>query len=109
MLIEKLTGSVSHISTGDVFRALVAHPNAIGRYVKDRMESGKLIDDQVTMSLFNAYFFTVLDENKYMLLDGYPRSIIQMQGLEKIAKEYNRSVVGIYFDVDEDETVNRIL
>jgi adenylate kinase family enzyme len=57
------------------------------------MESGKLINDQVTMSLFNAYFFTVLDENKYMLLDGYPRSIVQMQGLEKIAKEYNRSVL----------------
>jgi len=57
------------------------------------MESGKLIDDQVTMSLFNAYFFTVLDENKYMLLDGYPRSIMQMNGLEKLAKEHKRSVV----------------
>jgi adenylate kinase family enzyme len=45
------------------------------------------------MSLFNAYFFTVLDEQKYMLLDGYPRSIVQMQGLEKIAKENNRSVI----------------
>jgi adenylate kinase len=79
LLIEKLAGIVSHISTGDVFRALVSQPNAIGKYVKDRMESGKLIDDQVTMSLFNAYFFTVLDEQKYMLLDGYPRSIPQMQ------------------------------
>lgn len=109
LLIEKLAWSISHISTGDVFRALVAHPNAIGRYVKDRMESWKLIDDQVTMSLFNAYFFTVLDENKYMLLDGYPRSIVQMNGLEKLAKEHNRSVVWIYFEVDEDETVKRIL
>jgi adenylate kinase family enzyme len=44
-----------------------------------------------------------------MLLDGYPRSIVQMQGLEKIAKENNRSVIWIYFEVDEDETVKRIL
>jgi len=109
LLIEKLSWSISHISTWDVFRALVSHPNAIWKYVKNRMESGKLIDDQVTMSLFNAYFFTVLDEQKYMLLDGYPRSIVQMQWLEKIAKEHNRSIIGIYFDVDEDETVKRIL
>jgi adenylate kinase len=109
LLIEKLEGMISHLSTGDVFRAIVSGPNAIGRYVKDRMESGKLIDDQVTMSLFNAYFFTVLDEQKYMLLDGYPRSVPQMQGLETIAKDNNRSVIGIYFEVDEEETVKRIL
>jgi len=108
LLLEKLEDQLSHISTGDVFRALVSQPNPIGRYVKDRMESGKLIDDQVTMSLFNAYFFTVLDESKYMLLDGYPRSVVQMEGLEKLAKEYDRSVIGIYFEVNEEETIKRI-
>jgi adenylate kinase family enzyme len=44
-----------------------------------------------------------------MLLDGYPRSIVQMEGLEKIAKENNRSVIWVYFEVDEGETVKRIL
>lgn len=109
LLLEKLWDNISHLSTWDVFRAIVSQPNAIGKYVKNRMESGMLIDDQVTMSLFNAYFFTVLDEQKYMLLDWYPRSIVQMDGLEKIAKENNRSVVGIYFEVDEEETIKRIL
>lgn len=39
LLLEKLGGSISHLSTGDVFRAIVSQPNAIGKYVKNRMES----------------------------------------------------------------------
>gem|GEM_PF-3085568 len=49
MLLEKLGDALSHLSTGDVFRALTSQPNAIGKYVKNRMESGMLIDDQVTI------------------------------------------------------------
>ncbi len=109
LLIEYFGDSLRHLSTGDIFRSLASKPNAIGNYVKERMEAGELIDDQVTMSLFDAYFFTILDEGTHMLLDWYPRSIVQMQGFEKIVKKHNRSVVWIYFEVDEDETVKRIL
>ncbi len=109
LLLEKLGDQLSHLSTGDVFRAITSQPNAIGKYVKNRMESGMLINDQVTMGLFDSYFYTVLDEQKYMLLDGYPRSIEQMSGLESIAKKNNRKVIGIYFQVFEEETIKRIL
>jgi len=109
LLLEKLGDALSHLSTGDVFRALTSQPNAIGKYVKNRMESGMLIDDQVTIWLFHSYFYTVLDDKKYMLLDGYPRSIEQMNDLQEIAQKNNRKVVWIYFQVFEEETIKRIL
>lgn len=109
LLLAKLWDQVSWLSTGDVFRAIVSKPNAIGKYVEWRMNSGKLINDQVTMSLFNAYFFTVIDDKKYMVLDGYPRTLVQLDSLMALCKENKREVLGIFFDLPEEESIKRIV
>jgi len=47
----------------------------------------------VTISIFDAYFFSVLDEGKGMLLDGYPRSMKQFEGIWDIAQKHKRNIV----------------
>ncbi len=69
LLMEKINDAYIHLSTGDVFRALMSTPNAIGDHVKDKMKNGLLIDDKVTMSLFDVYFYSVISDEKAMLLD----------------------------------------
>lgn len=73
------------------------------------MEAGKLVDDQVTASLFNAYFFTVLDEQRAMLLDGYPRSMSQLEMFLDLKKQYDRDIIGIYFQLSDEEAIARMM
>lgn len=109
LFLDKKWEHYSHISPGNVFRSLVSKPNAIWRYVTQQMEKGQLVDDQVTISLFQAYFFTVLDQEKLMLLDWYPRSLTQLESFLQLVDLHNRDVVWVYFDLSDEEAINRML
>jgi adenylate kinase len=107
-LIEKNPDVFSYLSTGDVFRALGSAPNAIGDYVKDRIAAGQLIDDKVTNAIFESYYFTVADSGKYMLLDGYPRSVAQMRMMIAFLMQQQRKVLGINFVLDDMTAIDRM-
>ena len=101
---DKLT----HLSTGDVFRSITSKKNAIGDYVIDRMNSWFLIEDNITISLFNAYFYTLLSSNKKMLLDGYPRTIFQMHEFVSFSQKHKRKVIGLNFEITDDICMERM-
>lgn len=109
LLRDVFWSQISHLSTGDIFRAIVSKPNAIGDYVTDRMNAGFLIDDAVTISLFNAYFYTVLDSEKAMLLDGYPRTMQQMESFLALCADKWRKVIGINFELDDETAIQRMM
>jgi len=109
-LIEEAFPDVfSYFSSWDMFRALTSAPNAIGNYVKDRIERGDLISDDVTLWLFDVYVQTVMDEDKSMLLDGFPRTIPQMEKMVGLMKKYERDPVGIQFVIPDDVAIERML
>jgi len=107
-LLDTFLDEFAYLSTGDVFRALTSQPNAIGDYVKKKINSGELIPDDVTIALFHTYFQTVLDSDKNMLLDWYPRTKKQIDNLFKLAEKENRELLGIYFDLSEEEAIERM-
>ncbi|MBP7061523.1 nucleoside monophosphate kinase [Patescibacteria group bacterium] len=109
LLLEKFKGQLGYLSTGEVFRALTSQKNGIGDYVKDRMESGLLINDDITVHLFEAFLCAVNDEKKHMLLDGYPRTIYQLERFLETEKNNNREVIGIFFKLDNEEAIQRML
>jgi len=109
LLLEKFKGQLGYLSTGEVFRALTSQRNGIGDYVKDRMESGLLINDDITVHLFEAFLCAVNDEKKHMLLDGYPRTIHQLEAFLATEKKNNREVIGIFFKLDNEEAIQRML
>ncbi|USN56682.1 MAG: nucleoside monophosphate kinase [Candidatus Peribacteria bacterium] len=61
------------------------------------------------MSLFDVYFYSVIADKKYMLLDGYPRSIPQLNAYLTKSHDYEREIIGIYFDISEEEAIRRML
>ena len=107
-MVENMPEVFSYFSSGDVFRALTSTPNAIGDYLKNRLASGQLIDDAVTNALFELYLHSVIDDNKAMLLDGYPRSVAQLEMMLNVCKEYGRSMIAIHFDLDEPTAIARM-
>lgn len=108
LLVEAFPATFSYFSSGDVFRALTGAPNAIGDYLKNRLASGQLIDDKVTNALFELYMHSVIDDQKAMLLDGYPRSVAQLHMMLKVCKAYHREMLAIHFTLNEDVAKERM-
>lgn len=107
--MEAMPWSLSYFSSGDIFRALCSSPNAIWDYLKARMDAGDLINNSVTNALFETYFYTVLHEQKNMLLDGFPRSIAQMESMMKFTGKHDRKLLGVQFTLPEEVAIERLM
>ncbi|HEY5691877.1 MAG TPA: adenylate kinase [Cyclobacteriaceae bacterium] len=105
-LIEKY-GFV-HISTGDLFRWHTKNDTRLGKKVKEIMNSGALVPDEITISMLKEE----LDKNpdaKGFLFDGFPRTVAQAEALDKFMAD-NKTAVHfiIALDVKEEELRERI-
>ena len=100
---------VVHISTGDLFRAHVEGGTELGRKVKDYLNSGALVPDEVT----NAMVAQRLTEDVCrtgFLLDGFPRTVAQAKSLEELLRDRDCDIDAVLeLDAPEDEVVERLL
>ena len=105
-LIEKY-GFV-HISTGDLFRWHTKNDTALGKRVKEIMNSGALVPDEITIAMLKEE----LDKNphaKGFLFDGFPRTVPQAEALDKFMTENGTAIHHIVaLDVTETEVRARI-
>lgn len=74
---------LTHISTGDMFRANIKGGTEIGKLAKTYIDAGKLVPDDVTCEIVRQSLEKV--EGGY-LLDGFPRNLFQAEELDKFAK-----------------------
>lgn len=82
---------IPHISTGDMFREAMKSGSPLGNQIKDIVNSGGLVSDELTCALVKDRLSRP-DCAKGYLLDGFPRTIPQAMAWEKIAKEIGREV-----------------
>lgn len=83
MICEKF--GIVHISTGDLFRELIAKGTEEGRKLKEIMDKGNLIPDSTTIEILKKRL-DLKDCKKGFVLDGFPRNTNQAESLEKIAR-----------------------
>lgn len=82
--------SVPHISTGDILRAEVARDTELGKQVKEIMATGGLVADDIVLGLIDTRLAEP-DCDVGFVLDGFPRTIPQATGLEKILAAQNKT------------------
>ena len=86
---------IPHISTGDIFRDNISRNTAIGVEAKKYIEKGLLVPDELTLNIIENRFLED-DCKEGFLLDGFPRTLVQAEALdkelEKIDKELNAVV-----------------
>ena len=101
--------NIPAISTGDIFRAHVSKGTPLGVAAKPFMDAGDYVPDEVT----NLMVRNRLDEpdaESGFLLDGYPRTLAQLDELDRmIAFSGHRLDAAVALVVDEDEVVKRLL
>ena len=78
--------NIPHISTGDMFREAMSSGSELGNKIKDVINSGGLVSDDLTCALVKERLSQPDCANGY-LLDGFPRTIPQAEAFEKMGKE----------------------
>ena len=105
--ILKKEYNLNHISTGDLLRSAAKEDNDFGRNLKEVMESGKLVTDDIVLEVFNRYLDTT--NNLNLLLDGFPRNIYQASKLDEILEKRNSKVDYVFLlDVPKEILADRI-
>lgn len=95
-----------HVSTGDLLRDAAAKDTKEGLYIREKMDNGELVDNEITIKLLE----NKLKRSKAsgFILDGFPRDIDQAKCLDKIMEEINISRLFVFcIDVDYDVVKKR--
>jgi adenylate kinase len=97
------------ISTGDIFRAMKTSDTPLARQLRAIVDSGGLVSDEITNAVV-AERLTEGDCVAGFLLDGYPRTLQQVEALDDFLASSGQSldaVISLLADVDE--VVDRLL
>lgn len=99
LLSKKL--SIPYLSTGHIFREISKEKTNLGRYLKEVMNTGALIPDDITIDIVNEYLANPSYKKGY-ILDGFPRTLHQAEsfsnGIDKV----------IYLKVSDKEALWRL-
>ena len=107
LLVEKY--GLTHISTGDLLRDSLKEESDISQKVKESMNSGKLVDDEIMIELIKQRI-SKPDCMDGCILDGYPRTLKQAISLDELFASLNRKIDFVfYLDVDKEILRKRVL
>lgn len=103
------TRVIPAISTGDIFRYNISEQTPLGLQVKEILDSGGYVPDEVTNAIVRDRLANA-DTERGFLLDGYPRTPGQVEALDEMLAEHTRSLdVVLELTVNVDEVVDRLL
>lgn len=100
--------SLPHISTGDIFRYNIKNATELGKKAKEYIDSGRLVPDELTVDILLDRISRDDCKSGY-ILDGYPRTILQAEMLEReLSKNGSKIDYAINVVVPDDEIISRI-
>jgi adenylate kinase len=106
VLSEKL--SLTHISSGDIFRENLGKKTELGKVAQGYMDRGELVPDDLTIRMIRERLLRP-DCSKGAVLDGFPRTPAQADALEKMLGEWNGTVKLVpYISVPAEVLIERL-
>jgi adenylate kinase len=99
---------VPQVATGDMLREQMAAGTPLGREAKQFYDRGELVPDDVILRMVEDRFRQTDAANGF-ILDGFPRTIAQADGLGAMLQKSGQKLdTVVYFDVSEPELVRRL-
>lgn len=98
---------VSHVSTGDIFRAAVRSESELGAKVKDIIDAGNLVPDELTIQVVGDRLNHPDTKNRGFILDGFPRSVHQAELLDKLLDPVKLDMV-VDLHISTEEALSRL-
>jgi adenylate kinase len=101
--------SLTHLSTGDIFRFNIKNETELGLLAKTFMDKGDLVPDSVTIQMLQSE----VEKNSHsrgFLFDGFPRTIAQAEALDVFLTSNNEAITAtIALEADDEILVKRLL
>lgn len=98
---------LTHLSTGDLLRREMANRTPLGLRIKDIMDAGQLVSDDIVVEMIAA---AVASDQQGMLFDGFPRTVDQAETLDKLMEQHGRSITCmVQLEVPRQELIRRLL
>lgn len=95
-----------HLSTGDLLREISSKDTSLGRVVKEIIDNGKLIDDELMLKLLKEKISSIKEDG--IIFDGFPRTLRQAKMLDELMKELNQKINKvIYLEVPKEVALKR--
>ena len=99
---------IPDISTGDIFRANIKNETELGKQVKAIVDAGDYVPDSLTNQLVADRLLEDDAENGF-LLDGYPRTLAQVDYLDELLASRGQKLDAVVqLTADQDEIVQRL-
>jgi len=97
------------LSTGDMLRAAVEEGNDVGRLVKETIERGDLVSDEIVIGLISERIDEPDCANGF-ILDGFPRTVAQAEALDGIVALKNKTLDAVIeLKGDDEKLIERIV
>jgi adenylate kinase len=97
-----------HIATGDLFREAMAKQTALGKQAEAFVKSGQYVPDSITLGLVEERL-SQPDCAGGALLDGFPRTTDQANGLDSLLSKRGAALNGVvYLDVPTSALMTRL-
>lgn len=107
ILCEEL--KTPHVDTGGMLREAVAEGTELGKTAKDFMEKGELVPPEIVIGIIKERLMKPDCANGF-ILDGFPRSTVQAEGLDVILKEIGKEISCVLnIEVDEQILTDRLV
>ena len=98
------TKNIPHISTGNLLRAAVEAKTPLGLQVKEVLERGELVTDELVLGVLKDRLEAPDAKNGY-ILDGVPRTLGQAKALGELGIEIDTC---LFFDIQDDIILKRL-
>jgi adenylate kinase len=100
---------IPHIATGDLLRDHVARRTPLGLAVKEHLDRGELVPDDIVLDMVRAEMAEAKKRGGYVL-DGVPRSLSQARALYDIGRTLDMTAdVALHLKAGDEELVRRLL
>ena len=100
--------NIPQISTGDMLRENVMRGTVLGKKAKDSMDSGQLVSDDVILGMMQVRLMNN-DCTRGYILDGFPRTIPQAEGLDDLLNGLNQEIdTVLILELDTSMIVDRL-
>lgn len=104
-----VTLRVPHVSTGQLFRDTARAGGERGDTVRSFIDKGQLVPDAITIDVVRAWLAGQGAEPEF-IFDGFPRTLPQATAFDELMRQRElRLGKVIFLDVDEEETLARVL
>ena len=95
---------IKKISTGDALRDVIRSGSELGEQVKDLMDQGKFVPDEIVTEIIRDRVSSPDCANGF-ILDGFPRNLAQAEALVDMGIKVNKALL---IDVPDEVLVDRV-